>query len=296
MVNLPYSKGLMASRLAVTGLSPERAYGVAEALEERFGPSGPPDGEAFDRLVAAVLAEVAGDRYARSWERWRVVRDLQVPLVILIGGATGVGKSTIATQLATRLGIVRVVATDAIREVMRALFSGSLMPTLHTSSFEAGDVLREPPPRDRAIAGFREQAATVAVGVEALLERAAVEGTGIIIEGAHVVPGSLDLAARADRMLAVPVIVTVEDETLHRSHFPARWADHGGRPPQRYLERFEDIRRIQRFLKSQALSNGVPVISNYNLDHAIAHIIELVMERGAERAASEPVLRRREGA
>jgi 2-phosphoglycerate kinase len=296
MVRLPYSKGLMASRLAVTGLSPERAYGVAEALEARIGPGGAPEGEAFDRLVAAALAEIAGDRYARSWERWCVVRDLRVPLVILIGGATGVGKSTIATQLATRLGIVRVVATDAIREVMRALFSESLMPTLHTSSFEAGEALREAPPRDRAIAGFREQAATVAVGVEALLERAAVEGTGIILEGAHVVPGSLDLAARADRLLAVPVIVTVEDESLHRSHFPARWADRGGRPPQRYLEGFEDIRRIQRFLKSQALSNGVPIIANDNLDHAIAQIIELVMERGAERAAAAPALRHREGA
>jgi CRP/FNR family cyclic AMP-dependent transcriptional regulator len=40
----------------------------------------------------------------------------------------------LATQLATRLGIVRVVASDAIREVMRALFSHELMPTLHASS------------------------------------------------------------------------------------------------------------------------------------------------------------------
>ena len=63
---------------------------------------------------------------------------LDVPLVILIGGATGVGKSTIATQLAARLGIVRVVATDAIREVMRSMLSPELMPTLHTSSFHAG--------------------------------------------------------------------------------------------------------------------------------------------------------------
>lgn len=296
-MSLPYSKGLMASRLAVTGLSPERAYEIAKELGERMDAGLlERDGGALDRLVAEVLAEKAGERYAVSWERWRVVRDLRVPLVILIGGATGVGKSTIATQLATRLGIVRVVATDAIREVMRALFSRSLMPTLHTSSFEAGPALRDPPAKDASLAGFREQAATVGVGIEALLERAAVEGTGIIIEGAHLVPGSLDLAARADRILAVPTIVTVEDESLHRSHFPARWADHGGRPPQRYLDGFEDIRRIQRFLKSQALSHGVPVISNYNLDHSIAQIIELVMERGAERAAETPMLRQREGA
>ena len=66
---------------------------------------------------------MAGERYAKNFVRWREVERLDVPLVILIGGATGVGKSTIATQLAARLGIVRVVATDAIREVMRAMFS-----------------------------------------------------------------------------------------------------------------------------------------------------------------------------
>src|SRR5204863_5903247 len=114
-----------------------------------------------------------------------------VPLVVLIGGATGVGKSTIATQLAARLGIVRVIATDAVREVMRAMFTSKLMPTLYTSSFDADSALREPPPRpaDKVIVGFREQTAAVAVGIQALLKRAVVEGTSAVIEGAHLVPG-----------------------------------------------------------------------------------------------------------
>ena len=60
-------------------------------------------------------------------------------------GDRGSGKSTIATQLAARLGIVRVVATDAIREVMRSMLSPELMPTLHTSSFQADPRMREPP-------------------------------------------------------------------------------------------------------------------------------------------------------
>jgi 2-phosphoglycerate kinase len=33
---LPYSKGLMASQVMVTGLPPMRAYQVAEAVEERL--------------------------------------------------------------------------------------------------------------------------------------------------------------------------------------------------------------------------------------------------------------------
>lgn len=286
---LPYSKGLMASQVMVTGLSPVRAYQVAEAIEEYLFGRGSPSvtTEELNGLAVAVLEEVAGDRYAKNYLRWREVEALDIPLVLLIGGATGVGKSTIATQLAARLGIVRVVATDAIREVMRALFSRELMPTLHTSSFEAGDALREPPTRetDRVVLGFREQTAMVAVGLDALLERAALEGTSVIIEGAHVVPGFFDLKSRRERILAVPVVITVEDEDVHRSHFAVRGSDHVSRPAPRYLTGFDNIRRVQRYIKSQALSHGVPVIPNYDFDHSLTAVIDLVMERTTERAA-----------
>jgi 2-phosphoglycerate kinase len=210
---------------------------------------------------------------------------LDIPLVVLMGGTTGVGKSTIATQLAARLGIVRVVASDAVREVMRAMFSRELMPSLHASSFEAGSVLREPPGRDAAIVGFREQTSAVAVGLQALIERAAIEGTSIVLEGAHIVPGFFDVSSWQDRILAVPVVITVEDEDMHRSHFIARWVDHEGRPATRYLDGFDNIRRIQRFIKSQALSHGVPVVPNYDFDRTLTALIDLVLEKATERAA-----------
>ncbi len=284
---LPYSKGLMASQVMVTGLSPMRAYQVAEAVEDRLLELGRPSvtSRELDAVALEVVEDLAGARYAKNLLRWHEVEALDIPLVVLIGGTTGVGKSTIATQLAARLGIVRVAASDAVREVMRAMVSRELMPSLHASSFEAGARLREPPGRDAAIVGFREQTAAVAVGLDALIERAAMEGTSIILEGAHIVPGFLDLARWQDRILAVPVILTVEDDDVHRSHFIARWADQAGRPAARYLEGFENIRRIQRYVKSQALAHGVPVIPNYDFDRSIGALIDLVMEKATERAA-----------
>jgi 2-phosphoglycerate kinase len=240
------------------------------------------------QVAVDVLAEVAGDRYAKTYVRWQRVERMDVPLVILIGGATGVGKSTIATQLATRLGIVRVVATDAVREVMRAMFSPELMPSLHTSSFQAGGMLRESGLQgtDRVIAGFREQTAAVSVGLNAFLTRAALEGTSVIIEGAHMVPGFIDVDSTKGRVLAIPVVVTVEDEDVHRSHFAVRGSDVSSRPAERYSRGFENIRRIQKFIRSQALSHGVPVIPNYSLDQAIAAMLDLVVERATTYAPS----------
>src|SRR5712691_9545654 len=280
---MPYSKGLRASELMVTGLSPFRAYQVAEEVEERLRERKATSvtSEELDELTIDVLSDLAGERYATNFLKWQEIGSLDVPMVLLIGGATGVGKSTLATQLAVRLGIVRVVATDAVREVMRALFTDKLMPTLYTSSFEADAALREPPPSptDKVIVGFREQTAAVSVGIHAIVERAAVEGTSVIIEGAHVVPGFFDLAEYQDRALAIPVIITVEDEDLHRSHFVARSTDSSSRPFERYQRGFPNIRRVQKYVKSQALAHGVPVIPNYSLDQALSALIDLVVER-----------------
>ena len=284
---LPYSKGLMASRVMVTGLPPFRSYEVAERIEEVLQARGAPSvtTRELNSVAVRVLEEVAGDRYAKNFIRWQEVQSLEVPLVLLIGGATGVGKSTIATQLAARLGIVRLVATDAIREVMRGLFTEELMPTLYTSSFNADEALREPPPRaaDKVVVGFREQTAAVTVGINALIRRAAEEGTSVIIEGAHIVPGFVDLEPWQDRLLAVPVVISVDDEDLHRGHFVDRGREAPSRPPDRYQRGFANIRKVQKYIKSQALSHGVPVIPNYNLDQAIGAVIDLVVDRATRR-------------
>jgi 2-phosphoglycerate kinase len=284
---LPYSKGLRASELMVTGLSPFRAYQVAEQVEDRLKERkiASVTQEELDELTIDVLSDLAGERYATNFLKWQEIGSLDVPLVLLIGGATGVGKSTIATQIAVRLGIVRVVASDAVREVMRAMFTAELMPTLYTSSFDADSALREPPPRptDRVIVGFREQTAAVAVGIHALVQRAAVEGTSMVMEGAHIVPGFVDLAGFEDKVLAIPIVITVEDEELHKSHFAARSADSSSRPFERYLKGFQNIRRVQKYIKSQALAHNVPVIPNYSLDQSMTAIIDLVVERATDR-------------
>src|SRR5690242_14843508 len=292
---LPYSKGLRASELMVTGLSPYRAYQVAEQVEERLRERGTPSvtSEELDELTIDVLSDLAGERYATNFLKWQEIGSLDLPMVILIGGATGVGKSTLATQLAVRLNVVRVVATDAIREVMRAMLTRALMPTLYTSSFAADSALREPPGRseEKAIVGFREQTAAVAVGIEALIERAAVEGQSIIIEGAHVVPGFFELPRFEDRVLLVPAVVTVEDEDMHRSHFVARATDASDRPFERYIRGFENIRRLQKYMKSQALSHEIPVVPNYSLDQALAALIDLVVDRATRRLKDDAARR-----
>jgi 2-phosphoglycerate kinase len=280
---LPYSKGLMASRIMATGLAPARAFHAAEVIEDRLHALAQPaiSSAELEAVTLQVLADEVGERYAASYAKWQMVARLPIPLVILIGGATGVGKSTIATMLAARLGITRVIPTDAIREVMRSMFTEELMPALHTSSFDAARLVRKPTPEgaDPVIIGFREQAAAVAVGVQALISRAVAEGTDLIVEGAHVVPAFVDKARFDGKAVLVPVVVSVDDEELHRSHFVLRAHELRNRPSERYLDHFDNIRKIQKYVKSLALEHDVDVVPSYNLDATLSQVIDLVVNQ-----------------
>ncbi len=287
---LPYSKGLMASSIMATGLDPFRAYEVAERIEEELIVSSTFEITRDDLrdLATRTLSEMAGQRFAETYHNWQAVEEMDLPFIVLIGGTTGVGKSTVATQLAARLGITRIISTDAIREVMRSLFSERIMPTLHTSSFEAHSAIRGPIPRsaDPVIVGFEEQVRTVCVAVEALVERAVLEGTDLIVEGAHLVPGFIG-GAWEEKAVVVPIVITVDDEDVHRSHFFLRAEDTGQRNVERYLTGFDNIRKVQKYIRSAAQSRGAAIIPSYSLDATLTAVIDHVVEAASKRTGKE---------
>lgn len=284
---LPYSKGLMASEVMVSGLVSYRAYEVAETIEARLLDEGRSSisSDELSMIALDTIRELAGDRYATNFARWQDVQRLDVPLVVLIGGAVGTGKTTIARHLAHRLGISAVATDGSIREVMRAMLSAELMPTLHVSSFQTDEAVREPTRRsDALVAGFREQTQAVSVGIEAMIKRSVTEGTSIVIEGVHVVPGFFDVESYRDRLVAVPLVLEIDDEERHLNHFAVR--ETGVRPAERYAQNFDKIRKLQRYIKTQALSHGVPIVPNHSFDQALSAVLDLVMERATERAAA----------
>lgn len=285
---LPYSKGLMAQSVMAAGLPPSRAYAVAEAVERSLHDAACEDITSAElrNLTEAVLEEEVGARYAENYRRWQYAQERTVPLVVLIGGATGVGKSTVATSVGGRLGIVRIVSTDAIREVMRGIFTKEMMPSIHTSSFDVPSLLPDPPGHeDPVIAGFRQQVQAVSVGIAQILRRAVLEGTDLIVEGAHLVPGALDLPS-SHEAIVTQMVITVDDEHIHRSHFAARAADARSRGPSRYLQQLHAIRRVQDYARGQGIAHQVPVVASYSLDATVSRVMELVVTATeAHRAA-----------
>src|SRR5439155_11930294 len=243
---LPYSKGLMAQSIMATGLPPERCFTLARLIEERLlgGGRGEVDVSELRWLAEEVLAQEEGQHVARRFRQWWLLGRLDRPLIVLIGGVTGVGKSTVASQLANRLGITRVVATDQVRQVVRAFFSHEFMPAVHHSSFDvarAVPALFEGP--DATVQGFLQQVGDIAPGVDALVERAVSERGRIVIEGVHRLPQAPS-ARLCRQAVTARVLIAVRDEQTHRAHFHMRGLE-SARPPERYLEAFDRIRTLQ---------------------------------------------------
>lgn len=280
---VPFSKGLMARALVVTGLDPERAYLIARLADRDLSDRGASslDLDRLGELAADIIGEEEAARTIRRLRRLDALQRLEEPLVLLVGGATGTGKSTIATEAAYRLGITRVTSTDFIRQTMRAFFSKEFMPSVHYSSFEADLALtkaEEEESGDAAILGFLDQTRNVLVGVRAALERAAAERWSIVLEGVHLVPGMVDAALPGAHV--VHCVVAIEDESLHRSHFWIRdSATEGLRPLQRYLDALPQIRRIQDYLVERARRHDVPVVVNDGLERAVGKVLDLVLRQ-----------------
>jgi 2-phosphoglycerate kinase len=223
-----------------------------------------------------VLGEEDGSAALRRLRRVRELQELDLPIILLVGGATGTGKSTVATEAAYRLGITRVTSTDFVRQTMRAFFSKEFMPSIHYSSFEAAAGLREPEQaEDPVIAGFLEQTRSVLVGVRASIERALEEGWSMVLEGVHLVPGML---LPIDDALVVQCVLAIDDEEAHSAHFMVRdLGSNGLRPQDKYIDRLDDIRRIQEHIVRRAKRHRVPVIPNVDIRVAIDAVMELVL-------------------
>lgn len=283
---LPFSKGLLARSMMATGLPPASAYEIAATIQDdlRSRDELSISSERLRQISAEYLHDMAGEEYAARYIRMREVSRLDRPLIVLIGGTTGVGKSTIATEVAHRLGITRISSTDSIREVMRAIFTKDLMPAIYQSAYNAWRGLRVPVPHgaNPVIVGFREQTAVVSTGVEALVNRAVLEGVSMVIEGVHLVPGYLD-PRQFRNARVVELVITVDDEDAHLSHFYIRDAQtQGTRPLERYRKNFENIRVLGSYIEDMAREHGIPIIYSHQLDRTIADVLELVVTEAME--------------
>lgn len=280
--SLPFSKGLLGQSLLAASIEPNDAFDVARAIEGRLAQRRSQRIRRGDlrRLIYQTLSERFGVETAERYLAWRKYHEPDRPVIILIGGTTGAGKTSIALEVARRLGISRVMSTDSIRQMMRIMLSPELMPAIHSSSFDAYQHLPHTAAgEDPIIEGCIAQASVVSVGVTAMLDRAVAENTSMVLDGVSLVPGLLDLSAYEDVADIIFLVVATLDEDAFRSRFEKRGSRQKKRGTHRYIENLEAILRIQEHFLEFADRFDVPIVDNTSIDDSVLSTIRLVVER-----------------
>ncbi len=277
----PFSEGRLSQSLLASAVDPSDAFDVAREIEVELHRRGIAEIGRADlrRMAFKALDERFGSRTAERYLTWRHYQEPERPVVILIGGTTGAGKTSVALEVALRLGISRVLSTDSIRQIMRMLIPRELVPALHVSSFDAHREL--PTAREEGnpvVDGFINHASAVAIGVRAMIERSIEENASLILDGVPLAPGTIDLEDYADGADVIQVILARLDETAFRSHFVTRAERERHRDSQRYLENLDAILGVQEYLLGLAEDNDVPIIDNVAVDQSVRRVIEVVVD------------------
>ena len=280
----PFSTGFLARHLEGCGIRAAVAARGAALVHASLREQGLVQvGHKELRQIIHASLKGAGMKAAanRFLSRCRF-NDSGLPLVILIGGATGAGKSTVATRLAYLLDIVRTQSTDLMREIIRCYLVPHVAPTLGYSSFDAWRGL----PRvegsgkgsqDPVIAGFLAQFGTVRVALEATIARAVKERTDLIVDGVHVLPTHLELTEIREKAVVVPLILAVSTRARLDEQFQRRSREAPDRDSARHREMLSEIWTLQNFMVDQAEKADIPVIVNWELDETVNQVMDEVM-------------------
>jgi len=281
----PFSRGILASSIRSAGVDIKEAYEIAREVYDHLVKKGlfRVKRSELRELTAKLLKKRLGEEIAQRYLFWRRAKRLEKPVVILIGGATGVGKSRLAAELAGILEINRIASTDSIREVMRKMVSRELAPSLHVSSYQAGKeipYLKGLKKEERIVYGFLDQSEKVLTGIEAVISRVK-ENVSLVVEGIHLIPGIAEKFK--EKAFVVHILLTTLDEEMHKSRFKSREKS-SQRTSKKYLKNFKAIREIQEFLYKRAKETGTPVIENIDFDQTRDRALELITDRLVELA------------
>lgn len=279
-VSSAFSRGKHERYLQASGMKAEKAEHITDMLYDQLLAAGVSSLSTcqLGYLSYICLQQEVSKKAAKRYLVWSEFQRSARPMLLMICGTVGTGKSTIATEVAHLLDIVRIQSTDMLREVMRMMMPKRLLPVLHTSSFNAWKALPIQDVKERdsdqlVADGYRSQADLLAVPCEAVLHRALEESVPIILEGVHAHPDLIErLPADTDAIVVHATLAVLKAKELKR-RLRGRGAEVPQRRAKRYINKFDSVWSLQSFLLSEADRCNVSIITNDDKEKAVLQII-----------------------
>ncbi|MFV9616689.1 MAG: hypothetical protein ACNYZG_12080 [Gammaproteobacteria bacterium] len=285
-----FSVGILSHSLEACSINPETALIGASKVLATIRKTGHReiDHKSLRRLIYRCLRDHCSEKSADKYLAWRRFQNSDIPLIIMLGGATGTGKSTIAAELAYRLDIAGIQSTDMMREVIRSYLSHQVTPTLQYSSFEAWRGL--PPSHtatqrgesDKVITGFLAQLSSMKPAIETTIERALYEHEHLMLEGVHIVPGEFDLRDVEKEAVCMQFMLVTQDKKSLTKQLRKHMRDPGQHLDTEH-EYINEIWQLQSWLLEAADREDINIIPNLNVEDTVREILEIASQTILQR-------------
>ncbi|MHA2069084.1 MAG: hypothetical protein ACXABY_32375 [Candidatus Thorarchaeota archaeon] len=200
------------------------------------------------------------------------------PLVIALEGASATGKSMLALDIIANLSITRIITTDTMRQVLRGIHSPDEHPELYCHTYQA-HIYRQAGPEslDPVLRGYLAQCDLMESAIRAAVENIVAEGTESLVEGVHILPGSL----KGINPGIIEILIDPE-EAVHRTMFLAKHSASGLKTVSADAivrdDEFEATRKIQQHMLQLAKENSVKIVTLEDYEQASEEIRAIILE------------------
>ncbi len=143
---------------------------------------------------------------------------INTPLLILLGGSIGVGKTTLARRLAAAVGADCLVGTSILRTISAVIAENSADARPRSLLRVAREhlVAHSPDELNPVMEEFYLQAKPVVRAVEAIATRIKHRGAAAVIEGTHLFPGLYEHLRNNNSVFQFVIAVDNDDEHRRR--------------------------------------------------------------------------------
>lgn len=286
--DVPFSPGVLAYNLEAYGIDSSIAMKCSQIVFRQLNNYNYEEinSTEINVLTYRCLRDNFSQNIADTFISWKAFEDSEKSLLLLIGGVTGVGKSTVSHEICYRLDIPQIQSTDMIREIIRAYLAPPIVPFLQYSSFEAFKAIpdvkskrglfKKSPP---VVEGFLSQLSILQPALQSSINRALQEENHMIIEGVHILPTEIDLDAAREKAVIVPVMLANTSKSSLKKQLTRRGSEQTERPSARYIENLEHIWTLQSYLLKTADNAEIPILANSSIKDTVSSVIALISEK-----------------
>ena len=195
------------------------------------------------------------------------------PKIVLIGGIPGVGKTSIAGEIAKALDIDIVLSGDYLREFIRPFGDYAKFSVMSRSVYDAWTSFGERN-RENIVSGFLAQSEVMNAGISAIIRRAVGNGEDMVIEQLHFVPSQL---GRDMINQIIPIYLYIHDIDIHRDRLKERVNfTHANSPGERLADQLDTYRFMMDYSLEESRSYGIKIFESSDYRKTLKDVLAFV--------------------